>query len=52
MSAALRLNLEEEKLSRKLPLGEKVDKCRLFWQNPTLSHGTQKEKSEVSSESS
>jgi len=47
MSAALKLNLEDEKLSRKPPLGEKRPKLRLVWENPNLSHGTQKEKPEV-----
>ena len=52
MSAALKRDLEDQKLSRKAPLGEKRPKPRLAWENPGLSHGTQKEKPEVSPGSS
>jgi len=47
MSAALKLDLETEPLSRKLPLGEKRPKLRLVWENPKLSAGTHKEKSKA-----
>ena len=52
MSAALKLNLETENLSRKPPLGEKRPRLRLVWENPKLSCGTQKEKPEVRPEPS
>ena len=52
MSAALKLNMEAEQLSQKPPLGEKRPKLRLVWENPKLSHGTQKEKPEVKPEPS
>lgn len=52
MSAALKLNLEDEKLSRKPPLGEKRPRPRLVWENPNLTAGTQKEKPEVKPEPS
>ncbi len=47
MSAALKRNLETEKLSRKPPLGEKRPRLRLVWENPNLTAGTQKEKPEA-----
>ncbi len=52
MSTALKLYQEDEKLSRKPPLGEKMAKPRLVWENPNLSHGTHKEKPKVKPESS
>jgi RHS repeat-associated protein len=52
MSAAFKLYQDDEKLSQKPPLGEKVAKPRLVWKNPELSHGTQKEKPEVRPEPS
>lgn len=52
MSAALKLYQDDAKLSRKPPLGEKRPKLRLVWENPELSHGTQKEKPEVKPEPS
>ncbi len=52
MSAALKLNLEDEKLSQKPPLGEKRLKLKLVWENPKLSAGTQKEKTKVKPNSS
>ena len=52
MSAALKLYQDDEKLSRKPPLGEKRPKLRLVWENPELTHGTQKEKPEVKPEAS
>ena len=52
MSAALKLNLETENLSRKPPLGEKRPRLRLVWENPELSYGTQKEKPEVKPDAS
>ncbi|MCP4128147.1 MAG: RHS repeat-associated core domain-containing protein, partial [Gammaproteobacteria bacterium] len=47
MSAALKLDLEVEELSQKPRLGQKRPKPRLVWENPKLSHGTQKEKPKV-----
>ncbi len=47
MSAALKLNPETDKLSRKTPLGEKRSKPRLAWKNPKLSAEPHKEKSKV-----
>jgi len=47
MSAALKLNTEEEKLSQKPPLGEKRPRPRLVWVNPKLSDGSQKAKSKA-----
>ncbi|MDJ0805999.1 MAG: RHS repeat-associated core domain-containing protein [Gammaproteobacteria bacterium] len=52
MSAALKLTQDDAKLSRKPPLGEKRPKLPLVWENPNLSHGTQKEKPEVKPEPS
>jgi RHS repeat-associated protein len=52
MSAALKLNMEAEQLSQKPPLGEKVAKPRLVWENPNLTAGTQKEKRKVKANSS
>jgi RHS repeat-associated protein len=47
MSAALKLNQEDQQLSRKPPLGENRPTLRLVWENPKLTHGTHKEKSEA-----
>lgn len=52
MSAVLKLNPETEKLSRKPPLGEKVARPRLVWENPNLSAGTHKEKPKVKPDAS
>ena len=52
MSAALKLNQEDAKLSQKPPLGEKRPRLRLVWENPNLTAGTQKEKPEVKPEPS
>jgi len=52
MSAALKLNLDDAKLSEKPRLGEKVQKLRLVWENPKLSGGTHKEKSKAKPRSS
>lgn len=47
MSAALKLTLADEQLSRKPPLGGKRPTLKLVWENPELSHGTHKEKPEA-----
>lgn len=47
MTAAYSLDRETEPLSRKPPLGEKRPRLRLVWDNPKLTAGTHKEKSEV-----
>jgi len=52
MSAALKLDLETERLSEKPRLGKKVAKLRLVWENPKLTAEVQKEKSEVSRKAS
>jgi RHS repeat-associated protein len=52
MSAVLKLVPETEKLSQKPPLGEKRSKLQLVWENPKISAGTQKGKSEVKPNSS
>jgi RHS repeat-associated protein len=52
MTAAYSLDRENEPLSQKPPLGEKRPRLRLVWENPALSAGTHKEKSEAKPDSS
>jgi RHS repeat-associated protein len=47
MSAALKLNTEEKKLSQKPPPGEKRPTLRLVWENPKLTADKHKKKSEA-----